>query len=270
MLSATPVASTLYDLDLGDELDLSDTEPTLDSTRHALRSSMLTLGGSTSQTLKRNAELASPLLEPESDWAATQRAHAQQQQQQQEEEEEEEEPVHRTVKFDAFVSLIDEFQLDMDPTATIKSGISESTLAAMSPPTSPVATEHMSKHALRRATSTPCQRITPEMESELHASYHSHKVNPIGKVISALHANSTVSRSGGLEKLAIFSSAAALTGGNDFMPATASPTGSEQSFDSLEASVNAEMTKPSTDRLETSKKQAGLKNMFKRGSWRKK
>ncbi|KAJ3230525.1 hypothetical protein HDU78_008277 [Chytriomyces hyalinus] len=270
MLSATPVASTLYDLDLGDELDLSDTEPTLDSALHAVRSSMLTLGGSTLQTLKRNAELASPLLEPESEWAATQRAHAQQQQQQ-EDEEEEEEPAHRSVKFDAFVSLIDEFQLDMDPTATIKSGVSESTLAAVSPPMSPVATEHMSKHALRRATSTPCQRITPEMESELHATYHhSHKVNPIGKVISALHANSTGSRSGGLEKLAIFSSAAALTGGNDLIPATASPTGSEQSFDSLEASVNAEMTKPSADRLEASKKQAGLKNMFKRGSWRKK
>ncbi|KAJ3242474.1 hypothetical protein HDU81_003181 [Chytriomyces hyalinus] len=269
MLSAAPVASTLYDLDLGDELDLSDTEATADSTRHAVRSSLLTLGGSTSQTLKRNAELASPLLEPESEWASAQRAHAQQQQQK---EEEEEEPAHRSVKFEAFVSLIDEFQLDMDPTATIKSGASGSTLAAVSPPMSPVATMHMSKHALRRATSTPCQRITPEMESELHATYHhlSHKVNPIGKVISALHANSTGSRSGGLEKLAIFTSAAALSGGNDFIPATASPTGSEQSFDSLEASVNAEMSKPSADRLEASKKQAGLKNMFRRGTWRKK
>ncbi|KAI8839405.1 hypothetical protein BJ741DRAFT_599248 [Chytriomyces cf. hyalinus JEL632] len=259
MLSAAPVASILHDLDLGDELGLSDTEATADPAREASRSSLLTLGGgSTSQTLKRNAELASPLLEPEPEWPFTQPPH----------EQEEGNPSHlRSTKFDTFLSLI-EFQLDMGPTFTIKSGISGSTLAATSPLTSPTPMPlHMSKHALRRVTSTPCQRITPDTASELHATHHhSRKVNRIGKMASVLQLKSGGARGG--EKPAIFST---LTRKSHGFPSTPSPPAdSEQRFDSLKAEVIADTPAQIAETLDDSKKRAGLKHMFKRGAWRTK
>ncbi|KAJ3246777.1 hypothetical protein HDU77_008828 [Chytriomyces hyalinus] len=256
-LAHPPVASILHDLDLGDELTLSDTEATTVHPREASRSSLLTLGGgSTSQTLKRNAELASPLMEPEPEWPFTQTTH----------EQEEGNPAHHhSTKFDTFLSLI-EFQLDMDPTSTIKSGISETTLTAISPPISPSPVPlHISKHALRRATSTPCQRITPDIDSELHATHHhSRKVNPIGKVVSVLQRKSGGARDG--EKPAILSTH---TGKSHGVPSTPSPpANSEQRFNSLKSEVIADAPAQIAEKLDDSKKRAGLKHMFKRGAWR--